>query len=405
VVRNGNSLVDQQFDGSYSFPKRLHTRRNVGRCVGDEEIGFHLFSQSLGSRAMIRVAALTSGQSDPATRFRVRQHIAPLRELGVEVREFVPRINKYTHIPGWPSGCSERYAAPLFAVWQAIKLATRVPGIVGSWRSELTWLQRPLLEPYSTLEWVLRRPLVFDVDDAIWLMRSWGQSQVAAVARRADVVLAGNQFLAEWFAQHARDVRVVPTAIDTERFVPKGDARPRNHVHFVVGWTGIGQNLPYLQDIESPIARFMGIFDDARLLVVADREPTFREIPPAKITFVRWSPEIEVVAIQEMDVGLMPLPDEDWSRGKCSFKMLQYMACGVPVVVSPVGMNKEVLGLGDVGIAASKESEWAEALEYLRCLDDRGRSYGLRGRAVVEERFSRRVITVRLAEILHELMT
>ena len=353
--------------------------------------------------AMISVAALTSGRSDPASRFRVRQHIDPLRDMGIDVREFIPCINKYAKTPYLPSRLVDGVGKPVWEVWQAVKLATRVPGIAGSWRSRVTWLQRPLLEPYFTLERALRRPLVLDVDDAIWLMEQCGESHVAAVARRADVVVAGNQFLAEWFGHYVRDVRVVPTGIDTERFAPRGDAGLRDRAHFIIGWTGSAGNVRYLQDIEGPISRFLGTYNDARLLVIADRMPIFHKISPSKITFVQWAREVEVAAVQEMDVGLMPLPDAIWSRGKCSFKMLQYMACGVPVIVSPVGMNKEILDLGEVGIAASMESEWMMALDHLRSLGDRGRSYGLRGRAIVEKWFSRHLIAQRLAEILREM--
>ncbi len=350
---------------------------------------------------MIRVAALTSGRTDPASRFRVRQHVAALREHGVEVREHAPLVSKYARLPGWPAGVKERYALPYLLAWQGLKLATRTPGIVGSWRADVTWLQRPFLEPYFTLERALGRPVVLDVDDAIWLMRSSGPSHVRALARHVDVVVAGNEFLADWFRPHARDVRVVPTAIDTSRFAPPAVREDRGR--FVLGWTGSAPNLTYLDTIATPLARILDRFPDAQLLVVSDRAPSLRGVPEGRVEFVRWSPEVEAAAVQRMDVGLMPLPDDDWSRGKCSFKMLQYMACGVPVVVSPVGMNRDVLALGDVGVAATTDDEWYAALESLRQSPERRREQGVAGRAAAERHYGVGTVAARLAAVFRDV--
>src|SRR5882724_8166052 len=169
---------------------------------------------------MIRVATLTSGRRQPSTRFRVRQHVDALRTYGIEIREYVPAIDKYAFLPGWPRHISIKYALPYYLLWQSTKLATRIPGVVESWRAQITWLERQLLPGYLTLERQLRRPIVFDVDDAIWLARPFGSVSVGATARRAAVVLAGNTYLADWFSQYATDVRIVPTAVDTDRYQP-----------------------------------------------------------------------------------------------------------------------------------------------------------------------------------------
>ena len=150
------------------------------------------------------------------------------------------------------------------------------------------------------------------------------------------------------------------TAIDTERFTPAARAAT---TAFVLGWTGSGSSLRYLRAWRPPSARFLAEAPEARLVVMADavhrppRHPRRPDRPRA--VEPRQSRR---TAIQDFDVGLMPLGGGDWAKGKCAFKMLQYLACAVPAVVSPVGMNAEVLAMADVGLAATTEDEWVEAL-------------------------------------------
>jgi glycosyltransferase involved in cell wall biosynthesis len=331
----------------------------------------------------------------------VRQHIESLKELGIAIREYVPAINKYGFIPGWPRQVNPLYVLPVYGLWQGAKLVTRLPGIVGSWHSQITWLERQLLAGCSTLEWSLKRPLVFDVDDAIWLTPPFRHSASKSIAQRSDVVIAGNSFLADWFSKYARDVRILPTAVDTGRMKPR--TRITDDSPFVVGWTGLGSNLPYLYAIEKPLRHFMNAFSDVEMYVITDEYPRFKSLPPERVRFIRWSHEVEVTAVQQVDVGLMPLPDNEWTRGKCSFKMLQYMACGIPSIVSPVGMNAEVLALGNVGLPAVKNEDWYAALEYFYLHRSHARECGEQGRKVVESHFSQKVISEQLAQIFREV--
>ncbi len=354
---------------------------------------------------MIDVAALTSGRAVPSSRFRVRQHIGPLLEHGIAVREFVPAVDKYAPLPGWLAGLSNRPYIPSFLVertWRGAKKAARVPGIAGSWRSRITWLERCLMPGYLTAEPLLGRPLVFDVDDAVWLFPPRGEKAAAAIAARADVVVAGNRYLADWFSPRARRVCVVPTAVDTERYAPRAEPPPREG-GFVIGWTGTSSNLPYLEAIGRPLGRFLSDRPEASLLVLCDRPPSFEGVPSGRVRYLPWSEENEAEALRGIDVGLMPIPDNEWTRGKCGFKMLQYLACSVPAVVSPVGMNAEILGMGKVGLAAAAEDDWYEALSFFRSDAVRAGEYGRAGRKVVESRFSRKVVSGILADIFRSL--
>ena len=353
---------------------------------------------------MIRVAALTAGKKVPSSRFRVRQHIESLSKHGIEVREYTPGIDKYALLPGWPVNISYKYALPYLALWQGCKLAARVPGVLGSWRNSVTWLEREILPGYLTLETGLKRPMVLDVDDSIWLTKPFGRTSIARIAKRADVVVAGNRFLANWFSQWNQQVLIVPTAIDLIRYVPRKAGSREDTAKFVIGWTGTAGNLKYLNAIETPLKRFIDDHPSAEILVIADQAPSFKEIPADRIRFIRWSIQVEATAIQQMDVGIMPLPDDEWTRGKCSFKVLQYMACGLPVIVSPVGMNAEVLALGEVGYSVTNDSDWYDALEALYADSDAACRLGAVGRSVIETHFSCDVVVRQLAEIFKGLV-
>jgi glycosyltransferase involved in cell wall biosynthesis len=280
-------------------------------------------------------------------------------------------------------------------------LAFRVPGVVATHRADVTWLERELHGGCPTLEFLVRRPYAFDVDDAVWLEKPFGRAAARSIARRAAVVIAGNEYLAAWFSAHCRDVRIVPTAIDVGRFFP-ATPNPDQRRRFVVGWTGSSSNYPYLYEIEDPLAAFL-VRRDSELRIVADVPPQFRKIGAEHISFIPWSLDVEASALRSMDVGIMPLPDDEWTRGKCSFKMLQYMATGLPVVVSPVGMNAELLGLGAIGFAARNPQEWAAALDRLWGDWQVRKELGGEGRRVAEARFSVEVVSMQLASIFREL--
>ena len=347
----------------------------------------------------LRVEAVLSGRWPASSRFRVLQHVPALRALGVEVRARPPRVSKYAAVPGHLA--RGRLAAPLArAALDGAKLAARLPVTARTWRADVTWLEREVLPGHLSLEPALHRPVLFDVDDAVWLLSPGHERATRAIARRAACVLAGNDFLAEWFAPLAPAVERVWTAIDTERFVPRASPAPGADGPFVVGWTGSGMNLRFVESTVPALKRFMAEAPDARLLVMADSFVPLSDLPAERVELVPWTPGTEVAVIQRFDVGLMPLGQGLWSKGKCAFKMLQYMACAVPSVVTPAGMNAQVLALGELGVAASSEDEWVEALLSLYRDRDRARALGRGGRAVAERSFSIPVIAPQLASAM-----
>jgi glycosyltransferase involved in cell wall biosynthesis len=338
---------------------------------------------------MLNVTALTSGKYVPSSRFRVRQFIRPLYSLGISVKEYPLPFRKYT----------PRLPAPMDQALEAVKLLGRVPGLAASRSSDITWLERELSPRRFTLERFAGGKILFDVDDAIWLTSDSRFSEEIATCSAG--VIAGNSFIAEHYKQFGVRTWVVPTSINTERWSPA--SKRRQEERWTVGWVGTSSNLSYLYSVEEPLAAFLGRFPETRLLVVCDRKPLIESIAKSSWQFRQWSPDNEVDTVREMDVGLMPLLDDEWSRGKCAFKMLSYMAVGIPVVSSAVGVNKDLLEQADVGLPASCLNDWYEALYKL--FQDRALALvlGSNGKELVERRYSVAANVGTLARIFKEV--
>jgi glycosyltransferase involved in cell wall biosynthesis len=355
----------------------------------------------------LKIAALTSGLYVPSARFRIRQYIVPLRKYGIQVNDYFPAVSQGARIPGVLGQIRLRYMPPIIAAQMLLNLMLRVPGVIGSYRSDMVWLERNFLPGLDSLAKILKGPMILDLDDAIWLYNPMGTKMIGRLVSMADVVLAGNQFIADWCSKHSDSVHIVPTAIDCNRFVPPSgnaiNAMRGPDVQFTVGWTGTSGNFPFLYMIEGPLAQFLNAHPDARFLLVADQRPRFSKLPGRQIVFRPWMPEIENTIMHEMDVGIMPLRDDDLAKGKCSFKMLQYMAVKLPVIGSPVGMNLEVFSRGDFGIAARNETDWLDALECLYRDAKRRATLGENGREIVLAHYSLEKSTPVLAGIFRHL--
>jgi len=299
-----------------------------------------------------KVLFLTSGRDVPSSRFRVLQYLPRLKEHAVAHLAPCRPPKNLTHYDfrfgGWALG---------LALWTG-KLVSRLTSLCRGPFHDLVYLERELLVSLTPRleKWAmaLAPRSVFDFDDAIYLRHP---KAIAAVCKRATRVVVGNDHLAAWARQHTDRVSVVPTPIDTDRFTP--GARDGK----TVVWTGSSENLKYLAAIRPQIRR--------PLRVVCNRRPDF------ECDFVRWSPQSEVEALRTAAVGIMPLPDDEWTRGKCGFKLLQYMACGLSAVASPVGVNAEIVG--ETGVVTD---DWAAGIDRALSLD------GAAARARVQERYS-----------------
>jgi glycosyltransferase involved in cell wall biosynthesis len=329
---------------------------------------------------MIKVTALTSGSQSPSSRFRVRQFIGPLSNFGIQVSEHYPLVNKYHTKRVLPLG-----------------LLARLPGVLASRSSEVTWLERELVPGRRTLEGLAGTRRLLDVDDAIWLN---APNFSESLARVCHGVIAGNEFIADHYRKFDTRVWTIPTSLDTARWRPGPRVRRDD---WTIGWTGTSSNLEYLYTIEESLADFLNENKQTRLLVVCDRRPVLKKLPSESWRFVRWSAENEIRLIQEMDVGVMPLPDTEWAMGKCALKMIMYLAVGIPAIVSPVGVSKSLLDQCDVGLGARNPNEWFDALRRLFADKEGAARLGAAGRKLVEEQFSVTVNAPKLAAAIHEI--
>jgi len=343
------------------------------------------------TQQFIRVAAFT-GSKDAAPMFRVRQYIPRLLSQGIQITEFLARFGS------WPP--LNKAIRPL---WLAATVATRVPAVARSHKYDLTLLQREMVSTLLTLERFTARPRILDVDDAVWVQRRAAKN-FPLLAKMCDGVVCGNDFLAENVRQWNTNILILPTAVDTDRFIPLESKATQNSKR-IIGWTGVLSNLPYLYEIEKALDVVLRKYDDVVLRVVSGMRPNFRLIDNARVEYIPWSIENDAQTIREMSIGLMPIPDSLWGRGKCSYKMLLYMSCGLPVVVSPVGMNNEVLALGKAGFPAQTESDWVDALSWLLDNPDAAANMGKDGRRIIEENYSLSVLSPKLANYLKKFVT
>lgn len=336
---------------------------------------------------ILRVAAYTGDRLTPSARFRVRQYLPALHRNGVAIDEFPSHVGAYPPVRKWQR-----------PTWAVARLCEAVLNAPLSYRYDAVLFQRELFSTCVTAEPIYVRPRLLDVDDAIWLHKRG--SFALKLARLCDSVICGNAYLANYFDAAARPIYVLPTAVDAQRFHPTY-SKPTGEP--IIGWSGTSGNLRFIHAIEPILAAVLKRVPDARLRIICDRPPQFHYLPAMRIDYVQWTPDVEVTALQDLAVGLMPLEDSAWARGKCAFKMLTYMACGVPVVVSPVGMNTEVLNKGSVGFGPRNADEWIDALSGL--LEDRleGQRMGQTARTVVEKNYSVEVLAPRFASILKRI--
>ncbi len=257
-------------------------------------------------------------------------------------------------------------------------------------------------------EWLasLSAPIVYDFDDAIWIRATsaanarfaWLKNveKIPRIAGLAHTVIAGNEYLAAWARGHSRNVVVVPTCVDTDVFAPPSTRTATAPV--TIGWSGSPSTVAHLMPILPVLERVKARFGDAvRLRVMGD--PLFAH-PPLDLRGEAWTPETELALLREMDIGLMPLPDDVWTRGKCGLKGLVSMAMGAASVMSPVGVNTAIVRDGVNGFLPASDDEWVDVL--CRLIDNRAlrARVGAAGRQTVVDNYS----VARWAPVLGDLI-
>jgi glycosyltransferase involved in cell wall biosynthesis len=355
--------------------------------------------------ADLRILVLSPSLPDtsPSMRFRLEQWAPRLERLGCRFH-YLPFEDAALHAVLYQTG---RWPAKAWRLARAWGRRWRVPALAADY--DLIFLHREasLIGP----AWIERRlaergvPLVYDFDDPIWLpyhspsngllSRLKCPGKTAAICRLARQVLVGNRLLAGWASQHNRNVAVVPSTIELDRYPPRASA-DRGMV--TLGWTGSHSTLPFLQMLIHPLRR-LAERKRFRLLVVSHTDQLDLDFGPIEVTARRWRAETEASDLGEMDIGLGPFPDTGWTPWRCHGKVLQYMAAGMPTVASRIGILGDYLGDADAGYLAASEDEWVERLSQL--IDDAHlrRDMGERARQRIEADYSAQVWAPRVRSI------
>ncbi len=281
-----------------------------------------------------------------------------------------------------------------------------VKGYLGRWKTMLADVPRyeyvfvhreaaPLGPPI--FEWIVaklwRKKMIYDFDDAIWIPNTSSENSIAAalkafwkvgyICKWSYKVSGGNDYLCAYARKYNPiGTHLVPTCVDTELFHNKVKEHTTGKV--TVGWTGSQSTLFYLDQL-IPLLQQLQEEIDFTFLVIANKDP---QLPLRNYTFLPWNETTEVADLLTMDIGVMPLQPDEWSEGKCGFKLIQYLSLGIPAIASPVGVNKQIVIDGEDGYIASTDDEWKQALKTLITDHDLRRKLGLAGRQRVVANYS-----------------
>jgi glycosyltransferase involved in cell wall biosynthesis len=315
------------------------------------------------------------GAQAASTRYRARVYYPYLRAAGWDIREH------------------EAAANPLARLTLLVQAARAEVVVV---------LRKTFTAPFARLLRAVSDRLVLDFDDAIFVRSSGAPSNLrmrrfARMAARCDHVFAGNAYLAEHARKFNPQVTILPTSIDPRKYAV-GAAKPEATLDLV--WIGSTSTRKYLAQALPALERAAERVPNLRLKIVADFGLASSRLP---IVPIAWSERTEAAELASAHIGIAPLPDNDWTRGKCALKLLQYMAAGLPVVASPVGANREAVEHGVTGLLADTTEEWAAALARLAADPALRASMGEAGRVRVAERFAEERTFARMHAVLESL--
>jgi glycosyltransferase involved in cell wall biosynthesis len=328
----------------------------------------------------MKVLFLIQGFSVAASRYRVLQFIPYLESKGVEAEvSLYPRTLKEN-----------------FRFFNQLS------------RYDIVFLQRKRFnQPRLGLLRRRAKRILYDFDDSVMYRNSKAKDPISSTRRRrfvqmvknSDFIIAGNEFLKSQVLPLNRNVEVIPTAIDQERYHLKTYAVQQERV--TLGWIGDHGSIHYLEKMRPIFERIGERFPHAELKIVCD---TFFDCNKIRVIKKNWSSEEEVADLQGFDIGLMPLVDDPWSWGKCGLKIIQYQGVGLPVVCTPVGINKDLVEDGTNGFWAKTPMEWEEKLSLLIENPKLREQMGRDGRKRVLRDYTNEVCAPRLFSILTRMI-
>ncbi len=334
-------------------------------------------------------------RESPSQRFRFEQYLGALAERG-----YIYHFQTFLDSKNWqlffkPGNVFQKAFALIKGFAKRLILLFHLPAY--DWifiHREVTPVGPPVFE------WIIakiyRKKIIYDFDDAIWLtdrknesilleIIKW-RSKVASICKWSYRVSAGNEYLCSFAWQFNNQVVYNPTTIDTDQLHnPANYTVKKNPDKIIIGWTGSHSTVKYLKEVEPVLSDLEKKYPQLELLVIADKPAT---LSLTNIRFLSWSFETEIKGLLEADIGIMPLPNDEWAKGKCGFKALQYMALEIPAVISPVGVNVQLVSQSDTGFLCSTPFEWTVALEKLIADKTIRKEMGEKGRKKVVEDFS-----------------
>ena len=325
-------------------------------------------------------------------RFRYEQYLPALAARGIAY-DYHAFLDEATHARLYQRG---QWAGKAWGVLRGFGRRLLLLARLRRYQVVLVHREASPLGP-PVFEWLVarvwRKPLVYDFDDAIWLpgasdANGWAArfkwpGKVAQICQWAHRVSAGNAYLADYARPLNPRVVVNPTTVDTTGYHRTIKVHSHNAVP-VIGWTGTHSTLPYLRALVPALTQ-LATTHAFELRVVADRPPDFA-LPNAR--FVPWREATEIADLLAFDIGVMPLADDAWARGKCGFKALQYMGLGIPPVVSPVGVNQSIVVPGESGFWCQTDAEWMRTLAALLTDPARRAAVGANARQRVVDHYS-----------------
>ena len=338
----------------------------------------------------------------PSQRFRFEQYFSQLTEIGIDYE-----ISSFWDHETWrllyePNYRIKKIKGLISGFIRRTKIIAQITNF------EIVFIHRELtpIGP-PVFEWIIakvfKRRIIYDFDDAIWISQvsdnsilKWfrNSSKTSVICSLSEKVSVGNQFLRDYAATYNPNTNVVPTTIDT--FKIHNEIKNQLTDTITIGWTGSQSTLVYLEEM-LPIIRELENSYSFRFLVIANRKPNFTL---DSLEFRRWDKNKEIEDLLQINIGLMPLPENNWTKGKCGLKALQYMALGIPALVSPVGVNSQIINNGHNGYICSKHEDWYNSIEKLINQPDLRKTLGENGRKTVEASYSVNSNTSTFLELL-----
>jgi glycosyltransferase involved in cell wall biosynthesis len=338
----------------------------------------------------------------PGQRYRIEQWAPYLAEQGIHLTFMPFATQKLARVLYEPGRFVEKGCAMVAA---SIR---RYHDLEAARDYDLVWVFREacLVGPAwaERLAHLRGSRLIYDFDDAIYLpyvspsnrylsyLKFPGKTR--SLCRLSRAVFAGNSSLAAYARRYNQSVHVLPSTVSLRSYRTRAEGARKGRL--VVGWTGSHSSAPYLALISNALRRLRAR-RDFRFLAIGAAELS---IPGVEVECRPWTSQAEVEDLWDMDVGVMPLRDDPWSRGKCGMKLIQYMGVGLPAVASPVGANREIVRAGENGFLPATEDDWVEVLDSLLADADLRRRLGSEARRTVETAYSAEVHVPRIAEVL-----